>query len=67
MKENLFQGIEQNLTFYREAAEHMSKFRVRCSKCNKNFCANCQIEPYHMGKTCDQFKDFKAARKCRYC
>ena len=42
MMENKSQGtflIE--LTFSRESAVHMSRFRVRCNKCHKNFCANC--------------------------
>jgi hypothetical protein len=45
----------------------MSKFRVRCGSCSKNFCSKCQAEPYHLGKTCEQFKEFKEARKCRFC
>ena len=45
----------------------MSKFRVRCNACQKNFCTKCQTEPYHVGKTCEQFKEFKEARKCRFC
>ena len=45
----------------------MSKSRVRCGSCQKNFCAECQSEPYHLGKTCQQHKEFKEAAKCRYC
>lgn len=45
----------------------MSKFRVRCDSCNKNFCTSCNAEPYHTGKTCEQHKDFKEAKKCRFC
>ena len=38
----------------KEAAECMSKYRVRCNECAKNFCCNpqCGAEPYHTGKTC---------------
>lgn len=28
---------------------------------------SCHIEPYHVGKTCEDFKQFKEARKCRFC
>jgi hypothetical protein len=45
----------------------MSKFRIRCSGCHKNFCSGCSAEPYHLGKTCEQHKEFKEARKCRFC
>lgn len=45
----------------------MSKFRLRCSSCNQNFCTSCSAQPYHVGKTCAQFKEFKEARKCRFC
>jgi len=53
----------------REAAVCMSKYRVRCNECQKNFCCNpqCQSEPYHTGKTCSQHKEFKEAKKCRFC
>jgi len=45
----------------------MSKNRIRCNQCQKNFCAACSTEPYHIGKTCEQHKNHKEARKCRYC
>ena len=51
----------------KDSAVHMSKFRVRCQKCEKNFCCKCQAEPYHTGKTCEEFKDHKLSSKCRYC
>ena len=53
----------------KDAAECMSKFRVRCTQCQKNFCSNpnCMEEPYHEFKTCKQHKDYKEARKCRFC
>lgn len=53
----------------KEAAVHMSKYRIRCSdsKCNKIFCSTCKIEPYHVGKTCDQHAEYAQADKCRFC
>mmetsp|Transcript_11811 Transcript_11811/g.19957 ORF Transcript_11811/g.19957 Transcript_11811/m.19957 type:complete len:495 (+) Transcript_11811:782-2266(+) len=46
-----------------EAAQHMANFRIRCLECNKNFCTQCNAEPYHTGKTCSDFN----AKSCRYC
>ena len=46
-----------------EAAKHMAKNRIRCSNCCKNFCVQCNVEPYHTGKTCDQ----NFATSCRFC
>ena len=40
----------------RRAAEHMSKYRVRCSACSNNFCTNCKEQPYHIGKTWEEHK-----------
>ena len=51
----------------REAAEHMARHRVRCNQCAKIFCASCNADPYHIGKTCEEFKDFKTSLKCRFC
>ena len=51
----------------RETAEHMAKHRVRCATCTKNFCAGCKEEPYHLGRSCEEAANFKAALKCRYC
>jgi len=45
----------------------MSKNRVRCAKCNTNFCATCKTIPYHIGKTCSEYKEKKEALKCRFC
>jgi hypothetical protein len=52
---------------YRQAAEHLSKYRIRCGSCHKAFCTACSAEPYHLGKTCEEFKDFQEAKKCRFC
>lgn len=51
----------------RRAAEHMSKYRVRCSACNNNFCTSCKTQPYHIGKTCEEHKAFAESVKCRFC
>mmetsp|Transcript_12323 Transcript_12323/g.13880 ORF Transcript_12323/g.13880 Transcript_12323/m.13880 type:complete len:81 (+) Transcript_12323:327-569(+) len=45
----------------------MSKYRVRCSACKNNFCTHCKIQPYHIGKTCEEHKEFSDAVKCRFC
>ena len=51
-----------------EAAIHMSKYRVgKCPGCEKCFCGGCQVVPYHVGRTCEQHKNFKQAIKCRFC
>jgi len=46
-----------------EAAEHMSKNRVRCNSCQQNFCVTCKMTPYHLGKNCEQAK----ISGCRFC
>lgn len=51
----------------RETAEHMAKYRVRCSNCAKNFCTNCKKEPYHIGMNCEDAENHRVALKCRYC
>jgi hypothetical protein len=65
------QKDENMKPFSRQAAECMSKYRVRCplQNCGKNFCCNpqCGAEPFHSGKTCEEHKKFKEAKKCRYC
>ena len=33
---------EKGQVVSRDTAEHMAKFRVRCSTCAKNFCAHCK-------------------------
>jgi len=46
-----------------EAAQHMANHRIRCHKCEKNFCASCNNEPYHLGKLCGQADNLC----CRFC
>jgi hypothetical protein len=38
----------------KEAAIHMAGNRIRCSECSKNFCISCKVEPYHVGRECNQ-------------
>lgn len=47
-------------------AEHMARYRLRCN-CGKISCSKCHSEPYHIGKTCEEFSIFRAAKHCRYC
>ena len=34
------------------AAKHMADYRISCYECKKVFCAQCNSQPYHIGKTC---------------
>ena len=60
-----------NMPITREAAECMARYRVRCplSNCGKNFCTNplCKAEPFHLGQTCQEHREFKVMKKCRFC
>ena len=58
---------EKGQVVSKATAEHMAKYRVRCNACSKNFCANCKQEPYHLGRSCEEAANFKAALKCRFC
>ena len=58
---------EDGVLISKKAAKHMAKFRIRCNACEINFCANCNVDPYHIGKTCEEFKEFKEGNKCRFC
>lgn len=70
-KVDLNQKDDTGKQITREAAECMAKFRVKCplANCGKIFCTNpqCQAEPYHTGKTCSQYKEYKEMKKCRFC
>ena len=60
---------EQNQRLSKQAAEDYAKHRCRCGFCKKDFCINpdCQAIPYHLGKTCEEFKHYEKAKKCRFC
>ena len=45
----------------------MSTYRIRCNNCNNNFCSSCKVEPYHLGKTCQQYEKERNQKKCRFC
>ena len=39
-----------------------------CSTCpTKDYCIACFAMPYHLGKTCDEFKRHIIAKKCSFC
>jgi E3 ubiquitin-protein ligase MYCBP2 len=52
-----------------QAIKHKAQFRYRCSNlaCKTKFCSSCHVYPYHLGYTCEQWKDYQNAQKCRFC
>ena len=50
-----------------EAKNHRSSFRFRCRECSLEFCSKCGESPYHLGYTCDSFRQFLDGVKCRFC
>ena len=50
-----------------EALMHMSLNRINCPKCSKIFCFACKAQPYHLGRTCEQQKQYQESAKCRFC
>jgi len=57
---------DQGHLLSKEACEEYANHRCRCIRCNENFCIKCKTIPYHIGKTCDEYKHFKKAEKCRF-
>ncbi len=58
---------EQNKKLSKKAAEDYATHRCRCGFCQINFCVNCLAIPYHLGKTCQEYKKHTFAKKCRFC
>ena len=58
---------ENNKKLSRQAAEDYAQHRCRCGNCKKDYCISCNAMPYHLGKTCEEFKHHIAAKKCRFC
>jgi len=58
---------EKNQIISKQAAESYSQNRCKCPRCQKEFCINCKFTPFHLGKTCEEQKKFKEAKKCKYC
>eukprot|EP01096_Ripella_sp_DP13-Kostka_P006733 TRINITY_DN2430_c0_g1_i1.p1 TRINITY_DN2430_c0_g1~~TRINITY_DN2430_c0_g1_i1.p1 ORF type:complete len:685 (+),score=256.80 TRINITY_DN2430_c0_g1_i1:184-2238(+) len=50
-----------------EALDHYFNNRFRCRHCSTVFCAQCNLTPYHIGKTCRQYVESLQSKKCRFC
>ncbi|KAJ3430755.1 e3 ubiquitin-protein ligase mycbp2 [Anaeramoeba flamelloides] len=50
-----------------QAKMHRNENRYRCTSCHKNFCANCNETPYHLGYNCEDWIKRKNSLKCRFC
>lgn len=50
-----------------ETIDHHSNYRFRCRNCETEFCSECSTIPYHLGFTCQTFKNYKSAAHCRFC
>ena len=58
---------EKNQIISNQAAECYAQNRCKCPRCQKEFCINCNFSPFHLGKTCEEQRRFKEAKKCKYC
>eukprot|EP00347_Sterkiella_histriomuscorum_P016709 403352152 len=50
-----------------DAAINYNLNKIQCESCSYNFCNKCQIEPYHLGYTCEEYYIYLDTRKCRFC
>eukprot|EP00026_Physarum_polycephalum_P005194 Phypoly_transcript_05224.p1 GENE.Phypoly_transcript_05224~~Phypoly_transcript_05224.p1 ORF type:complete len:588 (+),score=70.15 Phypoly_transcript_05224:60-1766(+) len=50
-----------------EALENFLDNRFRCFHCETVFCVACGAIPYHLGETCDQYKERTTHPPCRVC
>ena len=57
---------ENNKKLSKQACEDYANNRCRCPNCQTVFCISCNLVPYHLGKTCKEYKDFINSKKCRY-
>ena len=57
---------DNNNKLSQAAATHYAENRCRCPNCSSIFCISCQVIPYHLGKTCEEYKAFLSSLKCRY-
>eukprot|EP01083_Nonionella_stella_P069055 183825_1 len=64
---NCTDSKDERLSFMHK--QHKTQFRFRCSKigCKAIFCKKCKAIPYHSGYSCDEYKAYIAANKCRFC
>lgn len=56
-----------NMKLARHYAENYAAQRVKCPQCKTEFCVDCKASPYHIGQTCQEYKDYQDSEKCRYC
>ena len=49
--------------------QHKAQHRFRCAsaKCATVFCSRCMAKPYHLCFSCEEFMQYEAGRKCRFC
>lgn len=58
---------EDGTPLSRVAWVHFNINRIRCPQCSTDFCASCMAQPYHLGVTCEQLKEYAASKQCRFC
>jgi hypothetical protein len=49
------------------ARRHYAEYRFKCRECRTEFCASCSAVPYHVGHTCESYREFLIAKRCTYC
>lgn len=57
----------KGLKITEDAAINCNLNKIECENCKMNYCNKCKSEPYHIGYTCEQYKEYLSLRKCRFC
>lgn len=50
-----------------KSVQHIKQKRIFCPNCEKVYCMECKLEPYHMGMNCFEYKQSLLTKKCRFC
>lgn len=54
------------LNISKRAGKWMKKHKTEWAGCDTNYWDDCQVSPYHLGRTCDEYQEFLFA-KCKFC
>lgn len=66
-EDKITRKAEDGTPLSRAAWVHFNINRIRCPQCSADFCASCMVQPYHLGATCEQLKEYAASKQCRFC
>ena len=57
----------QDIKLTDQAVKHLAENKIVCGECKTDWCKSCKKPEYHLGYTCEEYRNYQSANRCGLC